>query len=1641
MRTPRHRHLATADRASSIRFLSQIGAVVAVATVLVVFLSSTASAATFTVNTTSDTDDGACDSAHCSLREAITLANTSPGSDLIAFNIAGANPHTIQPSSPLPEITEPVTIDASTQPGYSGIPVIELDGTNAGLNTTGLHITSGDSVVRGLVINSFGGTAIHIETGDGNRLEANFINSNVGGTDFADGVMFMFDPGVLIEDSSGNLIGGPDTAPQNLLAGRPALVIRGASSEDNTVQGNYIGTDVTGSRVLDADESHSLAGGILIDAAPGNLIGGDVEDAGNLIGSGVILGRVTNLTSIRIQGVTAEANVVQGNLIGPEATGSADLLFSGGAGVLIDNAPGTLIGSTTVLARNVLSGSNPGVRIDGQDAVGTVIQGNFFGTKKSGLEPVPEPTDNGVGVHIQDAPGTVISAGNVLSAMAGGITISGEGSIGTVIQGNMIGTDKTGTVGLGNTIGIWIIQDASDVTIGGPGEGQRNVISDNDFGIESSASNVGLENNYIGTDITGKVPIGNGARGALLRGENNIVVDNVISANAGVGLALGGGACNTEANVVQGNFFGTNPSGTEIVGTQGIGIRLQDIQNVVVGGTTAATRNVVSGNGTGIEVTSCAHNPIRPGQVPSEDVRIVGNYIGTDASGTTVLGNTGPGISMGGTFGSGTVVGGTEAGSGNVISGNGIGLLLRDVGSGGAVGVPVQGNRIGADVTGMLGLGNRDFGIRGIFSRDNVIGGATRGAANVLAANRLGGILFQGGQGNIIHGNLVGLAIDRTTPLPNGTLDFTSVGGVSTLEPGTIIGGSNPGEGNVVSGNHGFGIFVAGDGATVQGNIVGLDANGSIARANTGDGIKVAGENNIIGGPGLGEGNVIAANGGSGITVAGTPGSTFILGNLIGTNASGDHGLGNGGDGILDQGANTRIGSSSSGEGNVIVSNRGDGIRIRLAVPRTIVAGNMVGLLADGTPMGNAGNGISLVDRANGNRIGGSEAEANVIAYNTGAGIAMFGHPDPFDNFVSANSIHSNGQLGIDLSFLLQKVDGPTLNDDLDDDVGPNGFQNFPVLQSVSSDGVSTRLVGSLSSSPDGAYRVEFFANDTVGCDPSGFGEGQRFLGSADVVTGSDGVGGFDVTLPVGVSAGGSVTATATDATGNTSEFSRCAGVDPPPVGADVGVVKSASAEPVAEGERFTYLVEVSNVGPVAAFDVRLVDTLPFGLGLVSVTPGQGSCESSSVEVVCELGALEVGESTTVEMLVEAGQAGEVINRAVVSAAQDDPELSNNEATVTTTVIDLAASLSVSKVAEPSVVAEPGGVVTFHVSVVNTSVADTVELVGLSDSVFGSLDGRGDCATGAVLAPGEQYECSFSETVSGNAGTVHTDQVVVSGLDDDGGEVSASASALVTVTDAPPTLDVLKIAIPETVPETGGVVTYQLTIVNTSGTTDPVTITSLTDEIWTDLDGDGEVDGGETTVIDPTDPSAVESTDCSLPQVVAGDGGSYFCSFTTQVAGNPWADPTDTVTAVGTDDENSTVHGSASAVVDISQKFQRSIDLQDEYLDFSLTASRDQLDVTLFVVNASDQPADVLIIDVDLNIQYREQQRGAKWVTTNSVCLADPQLPVTLINDITLGFSCQLTGPIPAGAELRVTATVLIDGRDKSFIVTRAKPS
>jgi CSLREA domain-containing protein len=325
----------------------------------------------------------------------------------------------------------------------------------------------------------------------------------------------------------------------------------------------------------------------------------------------------------------------------------------------------------------------------------------------------------------------------------------------------------------------------------------------------------------------------------------------------------------------------------------------------------------------------------------------------------------------------------------------------------------------------------------------------------------------------------------------------------------------------------------------IMGNLVGTDATGTVALGNTGPGIFINGtSNNTIGGMTPAARNVISGNQfGVEIFDSGAVGNK-VQGNYIGTDASGTAALGSSILGVrILIGSNNIIGGTTVGAGNVISGNR-TGVLLFVGATGNQVTGNLIGTRADGvSPVGNTMWGVSLISASN-NSIGGTSTGAgNVIAHNGFVGVGVqCGSSCSVNNAILSNSIFSNNSLGIDL-----RDDGVTINDPCDIDSGPNNVQNFPVLSSATLNGVSTTIQGMLNSAPVTTFTVQFFSNAL--CDPSGFGEGQTFIGSTTVTTDSNCGATFSVTLPVGVPAGEFITATATDPGGNTSEFSQCIAV------------------------------------------------------------------------------------------------------------------------------------------------------------------------------------------------------------------------------------------------------------------------------------------------------------------------------------------------------------------------------------------------------------------------------------------------------------------------------------------------------------------
>ncbi len=261
--------------------------------------------ATFSVVNTNDSGAG-------SLRQAIIDSNAAPGSNTIDFDILPSGAHTISLASPLPSITVPVTIDGTTEPGYSGTPLIDLDGTSAGPGAAGLDLEAGSdgSTIRALVINNFTDDGVFIASSD-NTVESSYIGTNAAGT-AAGSQPILF--GVAVTGAN-NTIGGATAGAGNVISGNTTFGVDIGAGTGNAVEGNLIGTDYTGTVAI------GNGTGVEIDTdASGNTIGGLTATPGTAAGN-VISGNY----DAGVEVVEAGGNLIEGNLIGTDTTGSTAL--------------------------------------------------------------------------------------------------------------------------------------------------------------------------------------------------------------------------------------------------------------------------------------------------------------------------------------------------------------------------------------------------------------------------------------------------------------------------------------------------------------------------------------------------------------------------------------------------------------------------------------------------------------------------------------------------------------------------------------------------------------------------------------------------------------------------------------------------------------------------------------------------------------------------------------------------------------------------------------------------------------------------------------------------------------------------------------------------------------------------------------------------------------------------------------------------------------------------------------------------------------------------------------------------------------------------------------------------------------------
>jgi len=1049
--------------------------------------------ATFVVNNTNDSGAG-------SLRQAILDANANPGADDITFDIAGTAPFTISLTTPLPVLTDTVRIDATTQPGYAGAPLIVLDGGAAGAGALGLDINAASCTVKGLVIQRFNGWGIQVRGPGGATIAGNYIGMAADGVTARGNGQY----GIALS-APDNVIGGTTAAERNVISGNGNHGINIASGANgNVVRGNIIGADATG-----ALDRGNIQNGVWIGSA-NNTIGGTAAGAGNLISG-------NDNRGITFSGASATGNSVLGNIIGLNATGAAALGNTGNGVYLESGAASNTIGGASAAERNVISGNvRNGVSINTGAGGANQVLGNYIGVDATGTL---DRGNNLQGVWIGTANNTI--RGNVISGNNDhGIYVSGAGATGNSIQGNIIGLDAAGATAVGNTNnGVYILSNAANTTIGGATAAERNVISGNTYhgvSIASGSNGNVVRGNIIGADVTGALDRGNTYQGLWVGSANNTIGGNVISGNNDNGICVTG--ANATGNVIQGNIIGLDAAGATALGNTNNGVYiLSNAANTTIGGATAAERNVISGNTYhGVSIASGANSNV-----------VRGNYIGTDATGALDRGNARAGVWVGTANNS---IGGTAIGAGNLIAGNNsYGLLFS---GSTATGNTVQGNLIGLNAAGTTALGNVDYGIRIYGGANNTIGGSAAGAGNVVSGNSgYGiGIDYTGATGNTVQGNIVGLDATGAADLGNTKYGVWIYG-----VPNNTIGGTTATGRNVIAGNDQYGVVISGAGASnnvVQGNYIGADATGALARSNSWGGVYLLAANNTIGGTAAGARNLISGQTGMGVILSGA-GATgnLVQGNYIGTDASGTAALGNDGGVMVTGGATgNTLGGTAAGAGNLISGNRSFGVYVGGSSTRgTAIQGNVIGADASGTlPLGNGGEGIVL--EASNTTVGGA---GNLIAFNGADGVAVYGDLST-GNAILGNSIFANTGLGINLNYAATPPVDP--NDYQDPDAGANRTQNYPVLKAVAQG--STIITGTLNSTPNTAFRLEFFANSAG--DPSDYGEGQTYLGAITVTTDSAGDAAFVATLTATTPITHCLSATATDPANNTSEFSRC---------------------------------------------------------------------------------------------------------------------------------------------------------------------------------------------------------------------------------------------------------------------------------------------------------------------------------------------------------------------------------------------------------------------------------------------------------------------------------------------------------------------
>ncbi len=786
-------------------------------------LALTTNAATFIVTNTNDSGTG-------SLRAAITSANTNPmDADNITFNIPTSDPNynatsgvfTITLASLLPTVNSiSVSIDATTQPGntnpngpeicvrsttnlmygfafpLSGGTVkgfilngflyavsitkfqsypsgsctvsncyigVNYDGTAADANDIGIAILEANSnTIQDNILSGNTTSGIGLRKSNSNTIRGNKIGTNRTATAAIPNYY-----GIAVDTSSNNTIGGNNSTQRNVISGNSyaGVAVNSNLSTGNIIKGNYIGINATGAICSDTIPNYY---GIAINDSPNNIVGGAATGERNIVSGNIEAG-------IAMLGADVKNNSIKGNYVGTNITGTDSI--PNGSGILISGGSQNSIGGGGTGEGNVISGNTmAGMVLAYSGTRLNTIKGNLVGTNASGTQAL----SNHTGIYIKSnankntVGGTTAGERNIISGnIEMGLIVEAADS--NIVTGNYIGPDITGMNAFtysNDTLiqanGLMFNTGSKHNIAGGYTAGERNVISGNRiyghdiYGNSSYNYTIG---NYIGVDATGNNPLPNATGICVDGGSNhNPFINNVLSGNMAYGMFIV--TTGSNYNELKGNMIGTNAAGTAAVPNQIGFIFGGGTKYNTIGGTTPADRNIISGNiFSGIEMAD----------IGTSYNNIIGNYIGTDITGSSAIPNL-HGIGIATNPSNNNV-------ENNVISGNlEMGIIIYESSDSNTV----YGNRIGVAADGATPLPNHRAGV--VINENstyNKIG--MPGNGNIIAHNDTAGIVISG------NGTLFN-TISANSIFANGIMDIDlEPFGVTPNDAGDADTGPNEG--------------------------------------------------------------------------------------------------------------------------------------------------------------------------------------------------------------------------------------------------------------------------------------------------------------------------------------------------------------------------------------------------------------------------------------------------------------------------------------------------------------------------------------------------------------------------------------------------------------------------------------------------------------------------------------------------------------------------------------------------------------------------------------------------------------------------------------------------------------------------------